>query len=121
METHTIQSVNTYNIHNEHDNNPLTKKSLITGEILASNKAKNSKDTKKAQPSNTATPSVSTHITYSVESDLNLVVTRTVDTHTNKVLRQVPSEEVIRKMKLSKTYRPPQSIAKGLLLNNVVE
>lgn len=40
METHTIQSVDTHNIHNEHNNkNPLTKKSLITDEILASNNA----------------------------------------------------------------------------------
>jgi uncharacterized FlaG/YvyC family protein len=130
MEAHTIQNVDTYNIHNEHtDKNSLTKKSLTRDEIFASNKAKNRKDTKnhsksssiKTQSSNTVTPSGTTRITYSIESDLNITVTRTIDTNTKKVLRQVPSEETIRKMKLSKTYRPPPSIAKGLLLNNVVE
>lgn len=130
MEAHTIQNVDTYNIHNEHTNkNTLTKKSLIKNEIFASNKAKNRKDTKnhsksnsiKTQSSNTVTRSGTTRITYSIESDLNITVTRTIDTNTKKVLRQVPSEETIRKMKLSKTYRPPPSIANGLLLNNVVE
>lgn len=40
METHTIQSIDTYSIHNEYTNtNTLTKKSLIADEIFDLNNA----------------------------------------------------------------------------------
>lgn len=59
-------------------------------------------------------------VTVSINTDLNLFVTRVVDASTNKVLRQIPPEDIIRMMKLLKPYRPSAPDG-GQLLNDIVQ
>jgi len=59
---------------------------------------------------------INTKILFSVERDLNLIVTRVMDSTSNKVIRQIPTEETIKRLKLK--YQ--QSLAKKETLTNDV-
>ncbi len=128
MEIPSIQKVDIYNEYRDKDLS--TKKNANKDEIAESKKTKNHKAknekeikdyTEESQHSKIVIPPAATRISYSIENDLNLIVTRVVDTNTKKVIRQIPPEEIIKRMKLLKNYHQPVSIAKGLLVNDVME
>lgn len=126
MEIPSIQKINIHDNHNEYrDKDISTKKNANIDEIAESKKVKNEKERKdrigESQHSKVVTLPVATRISYSIENDLNLVVTRVVDTNTKKVIRQIPPEEIVKRMKLLKNYHQPVSIAKGLLVNDIME
>lgn len=69
---------------------------------------------------NEATRPVTTSITFSIERELNIIITKVIDGTSKNVLRQIPSEEVVKKRKLMEIYN--QTIAAiGSLLDTVVE
>lgn len=93
--------------------------------------AKESKDTKEAKdiadelkkkassekvaPTESKESSLNTKVQFSIERELNLIVTRVMDASTNKVIRQIPAEETIKRLKLK--YQQSQ---KGTSTNDVV-
>ncbi len=94
---------------------PEEKKGVADKEKQEDSQSPSSNDSSASYP-------VSTRVSLSVERDLNLVVTRVVDTKTKKVVRQIPPEEAIKKMRLLKSYRQPSpSLTKGLILDDIVE
>lgn len=131
MEAPSIQKITTYNNYNEYrDKDISTKKNANKGEAAESKKAKDSKakndkvtkdGLEESQLSGVVTLPITTRVSYSIESDLNLVVTQIVDTNTKEVIRQIPPEEVIKRMRLLKNYHQPVSITKGVLVNDVME
>lgn len=47
---------------------------------------------------------VGTKIAFSIEKDLEIVVTSVKDLNTNKIIRQIPPEEIIDRLKLLNNY-----------------
>ncbi len=70
--------------------------------------------------SNEATLPVTTSITFSIEKDLNIIITKVIDGTTKNMLRQIPAEEVVKRRKLMEIYN--QTLAAiGSLLDTVVK
>ena len=59
-------------------------------------------------------------VSFSVEKDLNVIVTRVLDGDTKKVLRQIPSEDEIKRRKLVKIYNQKPS-DNGVMVDQVTE
>ena len=92
--------------------------------------AKDTKDTKdaaeepkkkvsseKVDPSESKDSPINTKVQFSIERELNLIVTRVMDASTNKVIRQIPAEETIKRLKLK--YQQSQ-VQKGTSTNDVI-
>lgn len=87
--------------------------------------AKDTKDTadepkkkvssEKVDPTEFKDSAITTKVQFSIERELNLIVTRVMDASTNKVIRQIPAEETIKRLKLK--YQQSQ---KGTSTNDVV-
>lgn len=131
METPSIQRINTHDNYHEYHGKGISAKENTNKDKIAEPKktkdykAKNEKEIndrrEESQRSRAVTLPVDTRISYSVENDLNLVVTRVVDANTKKVIRQIPPEEVIKRIRLLKNYHQPVSTAKGSFVNDVIE
>ena len=105
-----------------------SKKTVIpheVKEVKASKDTKEAKDTadelkkkdssEKVDPTESKGSAISTKVQFSIERELNLIVTRVMDASTNKVIRQIPAEETIKRLKLK--YQQSQ---KGTSTNDVV-
>lgn len=68
-------------------------------------------------PAESKDSSINTKVQFSIERELNLIITRVMDASTNKVIRQIPAEETIKRLKLK--YQQSQS-QKGTSTNDVV-
>ncbi len=92
METVTINPVNTLNIRNEynvHNKEPVHKHK--TSALPTKQKAE-------------VQTNKSSDISFSVEKDLNVIVTVVKDSNTKKVIQQMPSEEALKRMRFIKNY-----------------
>ena len=69
----------------------------------------------KVDPTEATDSAINTKVQFSIERELNLIVTRVMDASTNKVIRQIPAEETIKRLKLK--YQQSQ---KGISTNDVV-
>jgi flagellar protein FlaG len=69
----------------------------------------------KVDPTEANDSAINTKVQFSIERELNLIVTRVMDASTNKVIRQIPAEETIKRLKLK--YQQSQ---KGISTNDVV-
>ena len=69
----------------------------------------------KVEPTEPNDSAINTKVQFSIERELNLIVTRVMDASTNKVIRQIPAEETIKRLKLK--YQQSQ---KGTSTNDVV-
>lgn len=69
----------------------------------------------KVDPTKSTDSAITTKVQFSIERELNLIVTRVMDASTNKVIRQIPAEETIKRLKLK--YQQSQ---KGTSTNDVV-
>ncbi|MEK7297893.1 MAG: flagellar protein FlaG [Planctomycetota bacterium] len=69
----------------------------------------------KVDPMEANDSAINTKVQFSIERELNLIVTRVMDASTNKVIRQIPAEETIKRLKLK--YQQSQ---KGISTNDVV-
>ncbi|MBF8276346.1 MAG: FlaG protein [Candidatus Brocadiaceae bacterium] len=69
----------------------------------------------KVEPTEAKDSAINTKVQFSIERELNLIVTRVMDASTNKVIRQIPAEETIKRLKLK--YQQSQ---KGTSTNDVV-
>lgn len=54
------------------------------------------------------TPVDSTRVSFSVEKDVNIIVTKVVDEKTKQIIRQIPTEEAIKRLQLLKTHHSPK-------------
>lgn len=70
-------------------------------------KASANKSKTNTSPDSAPMPVKDTRLSFSVEKDIGVVVTTVVDTNTKQVLRQLPSEEAIKRLKLLKAYHTP--------------
>lgn len=59
-------------------------------------------------------------VSFSVEKDLNIIVTKVLDGNTKKVLRQIPSADEIKRKKLVKIYNQHSS-ENGVMVDQVME
>ncbi|MEK6622001.1 MAG: flagellar protein FlaG [Planctomycetota bacterium] len=94
-------------------------------EVKEVKEAKETKDTadepkkkvssEKVDPTEFKDSAITTKVQFSIERELNLIVTRVMDASTNKVIRQIPAEETIKRLKLK--YQQSQ---KGISTNDVV-
>lgn len=102
-----------------------SKKTVNPHEVKEAKGAKETKDTadelkkkassEKVDPTESQETSINTKVQFSIERELNLIVTRVMDASTNKVIRQIPAEETIKRLKLK--YQQSQ---KGTSTNDVV-
>lgn len=102
-----------------------TKKTVHPHEVKEAKEAKETKDTadepkkkvssEKVDPTEFKDSAITTKVQFSIERELNLIVTRVMDASTNKVIRQIPAEETIKRLKLK--YQQSQ---KGTSTNDVV-
>lgn len=116
METHDIHNLNTHNTYYTYSNKSVPIKNNINIE-----KGIDLPETQKDLPfynTNTTdshaqrlklpipyTPSLlETEVTMSVEKDLNIIVTTVKYKNTDKVIRQIPDEEIIERLKYLKKY-----------------
>lgn len=100
MENHNIHTVSTYKDHNTLYNN---KDMSIKKNTVPSNEPK--VDDPPKRTSSPATPhNVGTKVAFSIEKDLHIIVTTVKDANTNKVIRQIPTEETINRLKLLNSY-----------------
>lgn len=109
METNNISTVNTYSAHNIYAENMRGKNPVHEDRATASSEVPDTGDRFKKRPaqatsSNDSALLENTHISFSVEGDLNVVITIVQDNNTKKVLRQIPSEDDIRRMKILKIH-----------------
>ena len=101
------------------------KKTVHPHEVKEAKEAKETKDTvdepkkkvsaEKVEPTEPNDSAINTKVQFSIERELNLIVTRVMDASTNKVIRQIPAEETIKRLKLK--YQQSQ---KGTSTNDVV-
>lgn len=116
METHDIHNLITYNAYHNFSN--------ISVSIRKTTNAENDKSIQEIQKAlsftNTNTrnnptqylkssisyipPLLETEITMSVEKDLNIIVTTVKNKNTDKVIRQIPNEELVERLKYLKKY-----------------
>lgn len=83
----------------------------------AKDESKKKDSSEQINPSEPQKTPINTKIFFSIERDLNLIITRVMDVTTNKVIHQMPPEETIKRLKLK--YQ--QSLAqKGTSTNDVV-
>ncbi len=81
----------------------------------AANEPKKKVSSEKVDPTKSTDSAITTKVQFSIERELNLIVTRVMDASTNKVIRQIPAEETIKRLKLK--YQQSQ---KGISTNDVV-
>lgn len=101
------------------------KKTAHPHEVKEAKEAKETKDaadepkkkvsSEKVDPTESTDSAIITKVQFSIERELNLIVTRVMDASTNKVIRQIPAEETIKRLKLK--YQQSQ---KGTSTNDVV-
>ena len=109
-------------------NTPDAKKTVHPHEVKEAKDIKDTKDTKdaanepkkkvsseKVDPTKSKDSAINTKVQFSIERELNLIVTRVMDASTNKVIRQIPAEETIKRLKSK--YHQSQ---KGTSTNDVV-
>lgn len=124
METHKIQSANAYIDRNIYVNKNVPVKE--TGDVDKANVPNKVNEAKVENVKNLSNSSseailpVSISVTFSIEKDLNIVVTRVIDGTTKQVLRQIPAEEVVKRKKLTNIYNQTLAVI-GLILDTVVE
>ncbi|MDN3513509.1 MAG: flagellar protein FlaG [Candidatus Brocadia sp.] len=98
MEIHNIHAVNPHKEHNYINKDELVKKNFIPS------KTQEDDD----QYNETSSPithyNLGTKVAFLIEKDLHIVVTTVKDSITNKVIRQIPPEETIDRLKLLNNY-----------------
>jgi len=107
METHNVHPVNTYKDHNYITKDVLDKKNIMVNKsTIQSEPPKPSKvnDQLKATSSSITLRHLGTKVAFSIEKDLHIIVTTVKDSNTNKVIRQIPPEETIDRLKLLNNY-----------------
>ena len=90
-----------------HNNNNIKTNTVQYSAEHAPVKAAANKNRTNTSPDSAPTPVKDTRLSFSVEKDIGVVVTTVVDADTKQVLRQLPSEEAIKRLKLLKAYHPP--------------
>ncbi|GEM_PF-6222426 len=70
-------------------------------------KASANKNRTNTSPDSAPMPVKDTRLSFSVEKDIGVIVTTVVDANTKQVLRQLPSEEALKRLKLLKAYHTP--------------
>lgn len=105
METRIIHPVTIYKDHTTLSTSkdiPVKKNSVNTNTV-PSDATKTDVPLKKTSP-----PVISHHggtkVAFSLEKDLHIVVTTVMDANTDKVIRQIPPEETIDRLKLLNVY-----------------
>src|SRR4030066_1730411 len=83
------------------------KKAVHTHEVKEAKETKDTADEpkkkvsiEKVEPTEPNDSAINTKVQFSIERELNLIVTRVMDASTNKVIRQIPAEETIKRLKL---------------------
>ncbi|TVL95917.1 MAG: hypothetical protein CV082_08835 [Candidatus Brocadia sp. BL1] len=108
METKNVLNLNTYNAYYNYDDksmsitkttNPENDKSIFKNVDKVDNHTQRLK-----LPISYAPSFLETEITMSVEKDLNIVVTTVKNKNTDKVIRQIPEEEVVERLRYLKEY-----------------
>jgi uncharacterized FlaG/YvyC family protein len=105
MGNHNIHTVSTYKDHNTlYSNKDISRKK----NTIPSDEQKIIDDPLK-RTSSPATPHyVGTKVAFSIERDLHIVVTTVKDSNTDTVIRQIPPEETIKRLKLlNNSYKQP--------------
>lgn len=133
MEPNKIQSANIYVVKNMNvfDNkNVSTKRPTDLEFVENAGKPKDAKtdDFKKhlkdieskGVSSNKSDLQSGIRVSFSVEKDLNIIVTKVLDGDTKKVLRQIPSADEIKRRKLVKIYNQHSS-DNGVMVDQVME
>lgn len=99
METHNIHPVSVYKDHiTLSSNKDVPIKNRVPSALSQIN------DPPKKISSPIAHHNVGTKVAFSIEKDLHIVVTSVKDSNTNKLIRQIPPEETIDRLKLLNNY-----------------
>jgi len=61
-----------------------------------------------------------TQVAFSIEKDLDIVVT-TIKNSENKIVRQIPPEEIVSRLKMLKSYYEQVANAKGKRLDEIIK
>ncbi len=133
MEPNKIQSANIYVVKNMNvfDNKSVATKKpngfefVENTEKLKDTKAddfkKHLKDLEsKGVSSNKSDVQSGIRVSFTVEKDLNIIVTKVLDGDTKKVLRQIPSADEIKRRRLVKIYNQHSS-DNGVMVDQVME
>lgn len=116
METHNIHNFNTYIDYNNNNNKSVPSRKTtnvendsaineIQKDLLFKNSTTRDNHTQHLKlPISYIPPLLETKITMSVEKDLNIIVTTVKNKNTDKVIRQIPSEEIVERLKYIKKY-----------------
>lgn len=116
METHNIHNLNTYIDYNNNSNKSVPSRKTtnvendsatheIQKDLLFKNSTTRDNNTQHLKlPISYIPPLLETKITMSVEKDLNIIVTTVKNKNTDKVIRQIPSEEIVERLKYIKKY-----------------
>lgn len=120
METHNIHNLNTYiDYHSNSNGNssksvPSRKTTNVENDrviheiqkdlLLKNSNTKDNHTQHLKLPISYIQPFLETKITLSVEKDLNIIVTTVKNKNTDKVIRQIPSEEIVERLKYIKKY-----------------
>ncbi len=123
METHNIQDINIYNVYNIYSNRDApgkktitTDKNTLTSEAQKNLAIKRSDNVDKPALSLlktsplTTPPLPETEIIMSVEKDLNIVITTVKDKNKGEIIRQIPNEEAVERLKLFKNSQKQQPL-----------
>lgn len=116
MGAHDIHNMNTYNAYHNYSNKSVVLRKTTPGEndraILDIQKDQSLKNPIAKENHNqhlplsisSIPPLLETEITMSVEKDLHIIVTTVKNKNTDKIIRQIPSEEIIERLKYLKKY-----------------
>ncbi|MCF6154458.1 MAG: hypothetical protein E3K36_04230 [Candidatus Brocadia sp.] len=99
METHDIHPVSVYKYHITLSSN---KYVAIKNRVPSASSKINDPPQKISSPITHI--NIGTKVAFSIEKDLHIIVTRVKDSNTNKVIRQIPPEETIDRLKLLNNY-----------------
>lgn len=99
MEIHIVHPVETYKGHNIRyiDRDAPVKKNVVPA-------APSKLDDQIKKTSPISVHRLGTKVAFSIEKDLHIVVTTVKDSNTNAVIRQIPPEETIDRLKLLNNY-----------------
>lgn len=125
METHAIHNLNNYNAYHNDSRKSVSRRTTNNVEndraILKIQKDQSFKNTKIKDnstqhlklPISHIPPLLETEITMSVEKDLNIIITTVKNKNTDKVIRQIPNEEIVERLKYLKKYNKQLLSYKG--------
>lgn len=96
MDIHNNNNISANNYHSLYNTENAQPKSPVNETGIS--------DTTNTSSRSDPTPVDSTRVSFSVEKDINIIVTKVVDDKTKQIIRQIPTEEAIKRLQLLKTH-----------------